>query len=385
MIAGPRSVSVTDVTATPGAAELVSRWVAEEWRRLPLHDYLDAVTRDEKWAAPLPRVLIAQSHGTVIGTASLLEADMENRRDLDPWLGCVYVHPEHRGQGIGSRLIERAEQMAESLGFRTLHLFTSEHQDLYEGHDWSVVERTTYEGEDVAIMRKEISQARFSWRTFDVEDLLPAEWRTELLELAAQNAVQRTLRPRSVTSREGNSDLALPVITVGGRVLRERVPWLTALYDGCFREFAATCSNEPVKTAVDDRYGVNLNVQRGRSMRYECHVDSNPIEGLLYVTDHPRGEGGELVVANSRGAASVEEVDRNCSVLHPVAGRLVFFDAREFAHYVRPLREDTATRAVVAMNFYTPSSPESARPADLNDHLFGETPADAAVLSGAHP
>ncbi len=375
MSAATRTVAVTDVTARPEAAEQVGRWIEDEWRRLSIHDYLEAVVCGEPWDAPLPRVLIAEWQGTVVGTASLLETDIEARPDLAPWLGCVYVHPEHRRQGIGGLLVERAEQLAESLGIRSLRLFTSTSHKLYERGGWAVVERTEYEGEAVVIMEKTVSGSRFSWRTFDVEDLLPRSWREELLELAQQQATHRTLRPRSVTSREGGRDLALPVITVGGRVLRERIPWLGSLYEGWFREFAASCSPEPVRTAVDDRYGINLNVQRGRTMRYECHVDSNPVEGLLYVTDHPRGEGGELVVANRRGATSVEEVDCDCSVLHPVAGRLVFFDAREFAHYVRPLQEDGAVRAVVAMNFYTPSSPESSRPADLNDHLFGEATA----------
>ena len=41
--------------------------------------------------------------------------------------------------------------------------------------------------------------------------------------------------------------------------------------------------------AHDDRYGVVLNVQRGTEMRFECHVDSNPLTGLLFCTDHPDG------------------------------------------------------------------------------------------------
>jgi hypothetical protein len=279
-------------------------------------------------------------------------------------------------------LTKKIEMLAESLGIRKLHLFTADQQALYSRFGWSTVEECEYEDELVSIMTKTVSRARFSWRVFDVDDLLPAGWREELLSLADSEARHRTLRPRSVTSREGDPDAYLPVITVSGKTLRERVPWLSDLYDGWFREFAATCSSEPVSTAVDDRYGVNLNVQRGSQMRYECHVDSNPIEGLLYVTDHPKGTGGELVVANHRTATSVAEVDNDCSVLHPEAGKLVFFDAREFAHYVRPLRDEGSVRAVIAMNFYTPSSPESARPEDLNDHLFGEEPSLSAVADG---
>lgn len=369
---GGAIATVSDIRARPDAAHEVGEWLSEEWSQLPIHDYLDTVPRGNEPDEALPRVLIAERKGEIVGTASLLGEDMETRPGLGPWLGCVYVRSDQRGNGIGTLLIERAEALAESLGIRTLHLFTDDCTGLYTKLGWSAVEQADYEGKPVTIMKKVVAKARFSWRVFDVEDLLPSGWREELLDLAVDQATQRTLQPRSVTSREGDPDLRLPVITVGGRVLTERVPWLATLYRGWFREYAATCSNETVMTAVDDRYGINLNVQRGRRMRYECHVDSNPIEGLLYVTDHPRGSGGELVAANRRGVSSVKEVDEDCSVLHPEAGKLVFFDAREFAHYVRPLRDDDAVRAVVAMNFYTPASPESARPADLNEHLFGE-------------
>jgi 2OG-Fe(II) oxygenase superfamily len=108
-------------------------------------------------------------------------------------------------------------------------------------------------------------------------------------------------------------------------------------------------------------------------MRYECHVDSNPIEGLLYVTDHPKSSGGELAVATKVNAASVADVEADCSVIYPTYGNLVFFDARRFAHYVRPLVSDDARRVVVAMNYYTPSCPESNRPKSLSAHLAGAT------------
>jgi hypothetical protein len=67
----------------------------------------------------------------------------------------------------------------------------------------------------------------------------------------------------------------------------------------------------------------------------------------------------------------VEGIEEDASVVYPIAGNLIFFDARHFAHYVRPLADSAAVRIVAAMNFYTPSSPESHRPPDLNRHLFG--------------
>ncbi|WP_249997994.1 2OG-Fe(II) oxygenase [Actinoplanes sp. M2I2] len=210
----------------------------------------------------------------------------------------------------------------------------------------------------------------FSWSTTQIGALLPAGWRQQLVDIAQKEAVFKILTASSVTSREESPDTETPSYTVDGEVLSRLAPWLTELYRTTFRDLAAHFAGEPVKTAEELRYGAVLNLQRG-PMPYECHVDSNPVQGLLYVTTHLPGEGGELCVARNADAHSVQAVEEDCEVIHPVAGHLHFFDARRWPHYVRPLREQSAVRVVVAMNFYTAASPESARPADLDEHLFG--------------
>jgi hypothetical protein len=216
-----------------------------------------------------------------------------------------------------------------------------------------------------------VTHAGFSWSTYVVDSLLPQGWRDELMAVAEHDAVFHMLEASSVTSREASPFEKIPSLTVDGRVLRDRAPWLFELYQGPFRDLAATTAGTAVACAREDLYGAVLNVQRGAGMRYECHVDSNPLQGLLYVTTHAPGEGGELVVARDPGAHSVADVDAACDLIYPVAGHLVFFDARQHPHYVRALADESAVRVVVAMNFYTEDSPESARPADLDGHLFG--------------
>jgi hypothetical protein len=123
---------------------------------------------------------------------------------------------------------------------------------------------------------------------------------------------------------------------------------------------------------VDDRYGVVLNVQRGNTMRFECHVDSNPATGLLFFTDHPAG-GGELAIARDPAAIGVDQVEQNCTAVEPRAGRLIFFDGKKYPHYARTLVAQHDTRVVAVMNFYTRSCSESTtRPHGLNQHLFGD-------------
>lgn len=216
------------------------------------------------------------------------------------------------------------------------------------------------------------TQHLFAWTSFDVHSLLPAGWVEQLLAVARTHAVARTLVPTSSTSREAEHIESLPSLTVGGVTVRRELPWLADAYETTFLELAQRTVQDPVITARDPRYGVVLNVKRGRHMRYECHVDSNPLEGLLYATTHAPGAGGDLVVSNRGDVPDIDSVDRDCSRIHPVRGQLVFFDGSQNSHYVRPLANEDDIRVVAAMNYYVPHLPETERPADLNRHLFGE-------------
>jgi 2OG-Fe(II) oxygenase superfamily len=211
--------------------------------------------------------------------------------------------------------------------------------------------------------------SRFRWTTFDLNDWLPPGWQQDVA--AAAKAAEVRAFPRTpVISRERLEVQQIPRGRVHADQVRYHLPWLFKAYRNELLELAREVSTEPVSAAQDDRYGVVLNVQRGAGMRFECHVDSNPLTGLLFCTDHQAG--GELVIANDTEAAGVAEIDRNCSVIRPHAGHLIFFDARRYPHYARVLTADSETRVVAVMNFYTESCPESTRPRELNRHLYGD-------------
>jgi hypothetical protein len=211
--------------------------------------------------------------------------------------------------------------------------------------------------------------ARFRWTTFDLNGTLPGAWKQQMRAVAAR-ADFRDFPRTPVLSREAAD---VPYIT-RGRVhadqVRDHLPWLPEFYRGAFLELAREVCDEKVSPASDDRYGAVLNVQRGPGMRFECHVDSNPLTGLLFCTDHVNG--GELVFAHDAAAASIADVDRDCSVVRPSSGHLIFFDARRYPHYVRPLISESDLRVVAVMNYYTESCPESTRPPELNRHLYGD-------------
>ncbi len=211
----------------------------------------------------------------------------------------------------------------------------------------------------------------FCWTTFDVASRLPENWHADV-SAVAREADFRDFPPTPILSREAAD---VPHITRGrvpAETVQQCLPWLYKLYRSEFLDLAAQTRAEPVEPALDDRYGIVLNVQRGNTMRFECHVDSNPLTGLLFLTDHPAG-GGELVVGHDPAAVGVEALEQDGSVIPPHAGQLIFFDGQTYPHYARMLRAEADLRVVAVMNFYTESCPESTRPAELNLHRFGRS------------
>jgi hypothetical protein len=211
--------------------------------------------------------------------------------------------------------------------------------------------------------------SRFRWITFDVNGLLPPRWQEDVCELAT-DADFHKFPKTPVVSREAAHVTHISRGRVHADQVLRRLSWLHELYTHEFLELAREAWTESAVPAHDSRYGLVLNVQRGTSMRFECHVDSNPLTGLLFCTDHHTG--GELVLSNDPSARGLAEIERDCSIIRPHAGHLVFFDAREQPHYARPLRSDSDVRILADMNFYTESFPESTRPKELNRHLYGD-------------
>ena len=210
---------------------------------------------------------------------------------------------------------------------------------------------------------------RFRWTMFDLNDWLPASWQQDV-HAAAMTAEIREFPRTPVLSRESLEVRHVTRGRVHAHHVRDQLSWLYKAYRNEFLDLAAEVSAERVSAAQDERYGVVLNVQQGTGMRFECHVDSNPLTGLLFCTDH--AVGGELVVAHDPRAEGLTAVERNCSVIRPHAGQLIFFDARRYPHYARLLTAESDTRIVAVMNYYTESCPESSRPRELNGHLYGD-------------
>jgi len=74
-------------------------------------------------ANPRQALLVAEEAGAILGTLQITFV----RNLIGQGLRCgiveaVFVHPDHRGRGVGKRLMARAEEMARAAGCRTLEL-----------------------------------------------------------------------------------------------------------------------------------------------------------------------------------------------------------------------------------------------------------------------
>ncbi len=198
----------------------------------------------------------------------------------------------------------------------------------------------------------------------DVRDLLPPDWQDQISSCSTRASKWQLLDGASVTSREAEFRDAAPprVGVVTGDVIATELPWLDALYREQFLKLVNTVGEGSYEVSADVRAGVNINTTP-TGARYEWHVDSNPITGLLFATSHAPEDGGQLIFRPDPVARPSESWELQVS---PSAGTLLVFDARQAAHVVTQVR--TGLRLSVPMNYYFVGRQD--RPEDLDGYLY---------------
>ncbi len=104
----------------------------------------------------IPTVFFATDGRNLLGSAQLVEHDMDTRMQWSPWLAGVVVSPEHRCRGIGAKLVSRVIEEAKSLEVPVIYLFTFSTEKYYARMGWNIIESTQYLGVDVTVMSRRI-------------------------------------------------------------------------------------------------------------------------------------------------------------------------------------------------------------------------------------
>ena len=112
----------------PKHIPVLAEWFVDEWG--PYYgsegpgDALDDLTACTHQDA-LPSALVALGDGGVlVGTAALRPDSVGSEMAPGPWLSGLLVHPDHRRQGVGNRLVEAIEALAGQLGLEAIYVST---------------------------------------------------------------------------------------------------------------------------------------------------------------------------------------------------------------------------------------------------------------------
>ena len=148
-------MEIVDLKEIPDAIPMLADWHHEQWSYLSPQTSLEI--RIEKYHEYLreeiiPSAYVAIEKSAVMGSASIIKHDMKTRMEYSPWLASVYVHPEHRDQGIGSKLVSHAMSIAKKNNFEFLYLFTPDKEKLYQRLGWSTIHNELYSNTQVSVM-----------------------------------------------------------------------------------------------------------------------------------------------------------------------------------------------------------------------------------------
>lgn len=125
---------------------VLARWAYDEWYRnrslafdLVLHAFF-ARTKDDS----LPQSFVAVENSAPVGMATLKLDDLWARKDINPWLSSLYVHPGYRRHGIGQALVQSVISRARDIGFHDCYLFLGQThkeclKEYYTKRGWEVI------------------------------------------------------------------------------------------------------------------------------------------------------------------------------------------------------------------------------------------------------
>ncbi|BCP55387.1 N-acetyltransferase [Kaistia sp. 32K] len=90
----------------------------------------------------IPLGLVAHREDEFVGSALLIDNDLDDRPQYSPWLAALWVEPEARSRGVAVELSERIVAEAAALGHDKIYLCAvPEKAAYYAARGWSEIER----------------------------------------------------------------------------------------------------------------------------------------------------------------------------------------------------------------------------------------------------
>jgi len=104
-------------------------------------EYVTGLVAESLAGKSLPFTLVAQDGAHFVGTVSAIISDMEERPLYSPWIAALWVDQDHRQQGVGAALVEKAFQAIMNFGREQAYLCAArEVVDFYRKRGWIEIE-----------------------------------------------------------------------------------------------------------------------------------------------------------------------------------------------------------------------------------------------------
>jgi GNAT superfamily N-acetyltransferase len=135
------TTTLVSLRERPDLVPTIASWLWYEWARLKGRtlEQVEVRLTGRLTTAGFEETFVCLVQDTPVGTASLVDADLDTRPDLTPWLAGVFVAPEYRGKNLAPPLVRRVEDAAQAAGARTLWLHTEHAEGLYAKLGWEAV------------------------------------------------------------------------------------------------------------------------------------------------------------------------------------------------------------------------------------------------------
>ena len=142
-------IEISNLNTFPEFKSIVADRIWYAWWRPHGHlfqvvmDFFDELPE----ARSIPFCLVAHDEGKYVGSVLGLVSDLEDRLELSPWVGAVWVETEFRRQGVAATLVKAA--LGELFMLRNEVAFlcaTAEKRGMYERQGWKLIEADVGEG-----------------------------------------------------------------------------------------------------------------------------------------------------------------------------------------------------------------------------------------------
>ncbi len=150
----PNEFKMMQLSECPEYLETVAEWVYKEWWKTPdntievvLKQFREQLVKDT-----IPFLVVALKNQIPIGCCSVIENDCSHRRQYTPWLAGVIVLEKYRGLSIGTKMVQEAFKIANSLNIDGVYIDCAKKTvPFYEKNKWKLLE-IAEEVEDTYIM-----------------------------------------------------------------------------------------------------------------------------------------------------------------------------------------------------------------------------------------